>query len=394
MVRSLPAESHAARIVGAASVARGKPNLVASGRPENALDRGPSSRQDLFFTFTFGVDHSNRSLVIPAGILMVGKGHPLAIRGNLGLADPVDAINQNFANGIFQPPMAVFRRVTDHRHLFAVRGPVHVLNVVQHFARRSATEWNASQRPGGGVSPQIVGVQPDRQLAILGNRQQLGVLQSQLTRSGIVAARGVHLFVTAVPVGAVNNAAIRGEARVSHGTSAEGNLLIFGDGNSGVDPAQPPANRQRCQRAHAHDGRGQPGLTLQSTRWNREDFGRASGKTREMFKVKSNVAGGMETLLGIFLQAMLHDPFQRRRNILVGVAQVGRILFQDRAHGVGSGIAVEGALAGEHLVEDGAESEDVGAVRRRPRRAPAPATCSRRCPARRRLSVCVSCGRA
>ena len=57
----------------------------------------------------------------------------------------------------------------------------------------------------------------------------------------------------------------------------------------------------------------------------------------------------------------MDDALQRGRDVAVGLGEFGRILFQDRAHGVGGRVAVEGALAGEHLVEDGAEGKDVGA---------------------------------
>jgi hypothetical protein len=41
-----------------------------------------------------------------------------------------------------------------------------------------------------------------------------------------------------------------------------------------------------------------------------------------MFKVERNVTGGMKALLGIFLEAVLHNAFQRRRNVAVRFAQV------------------------------------------------------------------------
>jgi len=47
-----------------------------------------------------------------------------------------------------------------------------------------------------------------------------------------------------------------------------------------------------------------------------------------MFQIEGNVAGGMKTLLGIFLQAVLHDALQRGRNIAIGFAQIRRIFFR------------------------------------------------------------------
>ena len=43
------------------------------------------------------------------------------------------------------------------------------------------------------------------------------------------------------------------------------------------------------------------------------------------------------------------------------IAEIGRIFFEDRRHGLGRGVATKGALAGDHFVEHGAESKNVGA---------------------------------
>ena len=58
---------------------------------------------------------------------------------------------------------------------------------------------------------------------------------------------------------------------------------------------------------------------------------------------------------------MAHDALEPGRHVARGVGKLGRILLEDGAHRVGGGVAVEGALAGEHLVEHRAEGEDVGA---------------------------------
>ena len=86
-----------------------------------------------------------------------------------------------------------------------------------------------------------------------------------------------------------------------------------------------------------------------------------TGNIGEGFQVEGHIAGRLKTFGGIFFQAVAHDAFERGRNIAIGLGEVGRILFQDGAHGLDGGFAVEGALAGEHLIENGAEGEDVGA---------------------------------
>ena len=68
----------------------------------------------------------------------------------------------------------------------------------------------------------------------------------------------------------------------------------------------------------------------------------------------------MEALRRIFLQAVPHNSFQAGRNIARGFGKLGHFFFQNRAHGVGGGFAVEGALAGNHLVENRAKGKNVG----------------------------------
>jgi hypothetical protein len=57
----------------------------------------------------------------------------------------------------------------------------------------------------------------------------------------------------------------------------------------------------------------------------------------------------------------MHDAFQRRRNIPIRFAQLGRFFLQNRAHRVGGRGAVERPLARQHFVENRAQAENVGA---------------------------------
>ena len=69
----------------------------------------------------------------------------------------------------------------------------------------------------------------------------------------------------------------------------------------------------------------------------------------------------LKASLRLLLQAAAHNPLQRGRKILHKLRQRGRIFVQDRAQRFGGGGLPEGALAGEHLVEDHAESKDIAA---------------------------------
>ena len=68
----------------------------------------------------------------------------------------------------------------------------------------------------------------------------------------------------------------------------------------------------------------------------------------------------MKSLRRIFFQAVADNSLQAGRDIARGFGKFGDFFFQNRAHGVGGRLAVEGTLAGNHFVQDGAEGKDVG----------------------------------
>ena len=136
------------------------------------------------------------------------------------------------------------------------------------------------------------------------------------------------------------------------------------DGPAGADrrsTPRPDEEGRRGGRREDRDTRGgdEPAPRRPGSRRDRARAGRR--EPRERLEVERQIVGRVKTLLRILLQAVPHDALEPRREVLVGQREVRRVLPQDRRHRVGGGVAVEGALAREHLVEDRAEGEDVAA---------------------------------
>src|SRR5450432_1365118 len=126
-----------------------------------------------------------------------------------------------------------------------------------------------------------------------------------------------------------------------------------------VSRPEPESRNYRCeQQAGCYGERREPAARL----FHGTHRGAVAGDVGEVGEVEGDVAGGLEALVRILFEAMADDAFERGRDGTVGLGQLGRILFEDGAHGFDGAVAVEGALAGEHFVEDGAETEDVGTV--------------------------------
>jgi hypothetical protein len=70
---------------------------------------------------------------------------------------------------------------------------------------------------------------------------------------------------------------------------------------------------------------------------------------------------GLEPSLRILLDAVADDALEARRDLLVRDGEVRRLLLEDRGHRLARGVGLERAPSREHLVEDRAEGEDVGA---------------------------------
>lgn len=86
------------------------------------------------------------------------------------------------------------------------------------------------------------------------------------------------------------------------------------------------------------------------------------GGSRECLEGETEVARGLEAVLRVLLQAVAGDALQAGRNRAADGAEVGRFVLENGVHQLYGGFAGERVLAGEHLVEDDAEGEDVGAL--------------------------------
>ena len=117
--------------------------------------------------------------IVAAGVLVIAESDPFAVRRNLGLADPVDPVEQTFRPGI-QGANDGFQERNEPRPCSRHRRPN------RHPARcrvlRAGLPPLVERGPRFRLrhSPTEIFVEPDRQLAALGDGKQRGVLQSQL----------------------------------------------------------------------------------------------------------------------------------------------------------------------------------------------------------------------
>ena len=107
---------------------------------------------------------------------------------------------------------------------------------------------------------------------------------------------------------------------------------------------------------------------------------RASRTRATCVRSRDQLAGGRIALLGRLGEQAVEHRLELDRDPRVDPAGTSRLAVQDPVEDGAGRRARERALAGHHLVEHGAEREQVRARVDRPGRAPAPATCRRRCP--------------
>ena len=89
--------------------------------------------------------------------------------------------------------------------------------------------------------------------------------------------------------------------------------------------------------------------------WTRQ---RGAGGSRER---ERDILRGLKALGRILLHAVADDALQSEWNGGIAARPL-RIVFQNRTHRFGGRLAVERAPSAEHLVDDGAQAEDIGPV--------------------------------
>ena len=70
----------------------------------------------------------------------------------------------------------------------------------------------------------------------------------------------------------------------------------------------------------------------------------------------------LKALTGLLLHAVAHNAFESGSDGTSFNCKFWRIFVQDGRHRLGAGVALECALAVQHLVKNAAETEDVGPV--------------------------------
>jgi hypothetical protein len=189
---------------------------------------------------SIGADDRNGAAIIPTGIAVVRECNPFSVGRDLGETDPIDAVEQHLAYGVLQTPVHRCGNETDDRHALAIRGPIGFLDVVEDLPRTTAAEWNPRKCAAAGITSEIDGLEAKREFALLGNREQGGVLDTEFLRTGLVRTNDVNLRFAAVPSSVINDAAIGREASIANVAGPKGNLLVFDRGRDGAALAQPP----------------------------------------------------------------------------------------------------------------------------------------------------------
>jgi len=248
MLRSLPERDTAKGLMAEPLLA--EVNQISSLEGDQRIPyRLPTGAELFLLALAIGADDGDGAFIITSRIFVISEGHPLAVGRNFGVADPVDAVEKNLAERILQTPVIVLRHVSHNGQVETVGCPVDILDVVEHFARRAAAQGDAGERTGARVATIELRAEPDCELAVSGNREQLGFFEAEFAGTGIVSAGDVELALSAIPCGAVDDAAIRREARVADESRPEGDLLVGGlrDVSSGTAEEPSQAEESDCK---------------------------------------------------------------------------------------------------------------------------------------------------
>ena len=310
-----------------------------------------------------GQVHDGDRAAVIARQRMIVEGDPVALRGELRIADVPARRIEDLAGRELEP-----RLMADVAHdgqRGAVRRPVGIEDVFEDLARSGARQRGPRERPRAEARVEsLSAVQSQGHLARLRDGKDVRARRADGGRVGRVGPLQVDLKRSASPGGAVHDRLpVGSEAGAAHQTVLVGELV---EGWRRPGCHSPPGDEARGQGRERDENRGREADPARGTRA-RAGSGRRRGRAGrsrdrgERLQVERHVPRGLEALRRSLLEAVRDDAIDRGRDPPVGSGQVRRLLREDRDHRVGGGGLGEGALAREHLVENGPEGEDVRA---------------------------------
>ena len=289
-------------------------------------------------------------------------------------------------------------RGADGGEVVCVGHPVGADHLVRDFARRPAGERHARQ---GAESGEPIGMEQQRNLGRLRDRHHVRVMHPQRPRLGAASVADEDVARPSVPRRAIDDGvAVWREPRAAHFAAAERQPLEVDFGDAGCRARREvPAGergagdrdegeedeeyrrdaalrlherprdgrcalrrrgmRRRRLRRNAHRRRLRIGARRGTRQRSAEGSGARDG--RQCLEVEREVACRLEAEVAFFLEAAPHEPLECGLDGGQFLGELGRVFFEDGAQRLDGGVAFERALAGEDLVEDDAEGEDVGA---------------------------------
>ncbi len=206
-----------------------------------------------------------------------------------------------------------------------------------------------------------LGFLTDRHLSFGGNTQDLAVRQINRTRHQGVGSSGIDLWLgRAIPGGAEQDAlAIGSELGAVNRAPLEGELMESRRSRRCASSGQKVSSCQR--RPDQQSTYCQLPVPLALLRYDVQTRAR-TGVAGNCLQIKRDVACRLEALYRVLLQAVPDHAIQAGSEAGDRRVQFRRLFLQDGVHGLHAGVALERALAGQHLVEDGAQSKNVGAM--------------------------------